>query len=212
MASVPSTSLSSLEHRFLFVVAAWASFATMAVEMLFARIAASYFGSGIAVWGSIITVLLLAMAVGCLWGGRLSQKPRPHSAVLYRLVLALSLSMLPLVLLAPVALAEISYWLPDSRYGSLLGAALLLSAPGVLAGVLAPYITRLIVTRVEEAGSRVGQLSAVTTLGSAAGTIVPSYYLVLWLEINTILLVTATVTAMLAIIGLLMQPPPATQP
>lgn len=86
----------------------------------------------------------------------------------------------------------------------------------MLAGVLAPYITRLIVTRVEEAGARVGQLSAVTTLGSAAGTIVPSYYLVLWLEINTILLVTATATAtataMLAIIGLLMQPPPATQP
>ncbi|WP_211343470.1 hypothetical protein [Lampropedia puyangensis] len=76
---------------------------------------------------------------------------------------------MPLVLMADLVLAEIAYWTPDSRYGSLLGSAILLTLPGVLAGSLTPYAMRLMVARVEEAGARAVQLSALTTLGAAAG-------------------------------------------
>lgn len=195
--------VSSAERVYLFAIAAWASFATMAVEVLFARLAASYFGTGIAVWGSIITVLLVSMAAGYLVGGKLSEKPHPSTAVLYTLVLVLAATMLPLFTIAGAMLDMIADWVPDPRYGSLLAAITLLGAAGFAAGTIAPYVTRLIVTCVEEAGARVGQLSAVTTLGSAAGTILPSYYLVLWLEINTILVLVTAITAVAALAGLI---------
>lgn len=199
----PTSTLSRPERLYLFAIAAWASFATMAVEVLFARIAASYFGTGIAVWGSIISVLLLAMAAGYLLGGKLSARPHPSTTQLYVLVLLLAVTMLPLFTVAQPLLDHIADWLPDPRYGSLAGATVLLGATGLVAGTIAPYATRLIVTTVEEAGTRVGQLSAVTTLGSAAGTIAPSYYLVLWLEIDTILACITAVTAVTALAGLI---------
>ncbi|WP_136573151.1 fused MFS/spermidine synthase [Lampropedia puyangensis] len=190
--------LSCAQVRYVVFAASWASFATMAVEMLFARIVASYFGSGIAVWGSIITVLLLAMAAGYLWGGKLSQRSVVHPTRFYQLLLWLACTLVPMVLISDLILSEITYWMTDSRYGSLLGASLLLAAPGWFAGSLTPYAMRLIVTRVEEAGARAGLLSAMTTLGAAAGTILPSYYLVLWWEINTILLGLVIMTAAIA--------------
>lgn len=178
----------------------------MAVEMLFARIVASFFGSGIAVWGSIITVLLLAMAAGYLWGGQLSRQAGVSASRFYQLMLWFALAMLPLVLMADIVLAEISYWIADSRYGSLLASAVLLTVPGVLSGCLSPYALHLMVNRVEEAGTRAGQLSAMTTLGAAAGTILPSYYLVLWWELNSILLTLVLITAVLAGLALLLWP------
>lgn len=202
---------SAAQRRYLFLAASWASFAMMAVEMLFARIVASFFGSGIAVWGSIITVLLLAMAAGYLWGGRLTQSKQASSARFYQLLLWFALAMLPLVVMADLVLAEISYWIADSRYGSLVASALLLSAPGFLSGCLNPYALHLLVQRVQEAGTRAGQLNALTTLGAAAGTILPSYYLVLWWELNSILLGLVLITAALAAWALLAWPAATTK-
>ncbi|KKW68409.1 hypothetical protein AAV94_04655 [Lampropedia cohaerens] len=192
---------SRCEQRYLYLIAAWASFATMAVEVLFARIVASYFGTGIAVWGSIITVLLVAMAAGYLFGGRLTAKPARGTTLLYGLVFTLALAMLPLFTIAQPMLEAIADQVPDPRYGSLLAAMTLLGSIGFLAGTITPYATHLLVTTVAEAGLRVGQLSAATTLGSAAGTIVPSYYLVLWLEIDTILMGLTAITAASAVAG-----------
>lgn len=178
----------------------------MAVEMLFARIVASFFGSGIAVWGSIITVLLVSMAAGYLWGGQLTKRKPVSATRFYQLLLWFALAMLPLVVLADLVLAEISYWIVDSRYGSLIASVLLLSVPGFLSGGLSPYALHLMVDRVEDAGTRAGQLSALTTLGAAAGTILPSYYLVLWWELNSILLTLVITTAAVAALALWLWP------
>ena len=47
-------------------------FAVMGAEMAFARQAAPWFGSSLPVWAVLISVLLLALALGAAWGGRLS--------------------------------------------------------------------------------------------------------------------------------------------
>ena len=54
-------------------------FIIMSFELLGGRILAPYFGSGVYVWGSIITIFMLSLAIGYLLGGRLSVKnPSPR--------------------------------------------------------------------------------------------------------------------------------------
>ena len=50
-------------------------FAVMGAEMAFARQAAPWFGSSLPVWAVLISVLLLALALGSSWGGRRSLQP-----------------------------------------------------------------------------------------------------------------------------------------
>ena len=47
-------------------------FVIMSLELLGGRLLAPYFGSSIYVWGSVITVFMLALSAGYLTGGWLS--------------------------------------------------------------------------------------------------------------------------------------------
>jgi hypothetical protein len=69
--------------------------------------------------------------------------------------------------------------------------------PTVFSGMISPYAVRLIVPDRTSAGRHAGQLYFVSTFGSAAGTLLTSFYLVLVLEVNQILL------ALMAISGLI---------
>ncbi|HEY6600099.1 MAG TPA: fused MFS/spermidine synthase, partial [Pseudomonadales bacterium] len=88
----------------------------------------------------------------------------------------------------------------DPRYGSLVAAAALFTLPTVVLGMLSPYAVRLVVRDTQHSGRVAGTLYFVSTLGSAAGTLATSFYLVLWFEINTILnLLTACLVACAAV-------------
>ena len=65
--------------------------------------------------------------------------------------------------------------------------------PTVILGMISPYSVRLLVTDKNESGQVAGFLYFVSTLGSALGTIITSFYLVLWFEVNQIITVFSTV-------------------
>lgn len=81
----------------------------------------------------------------------------------------------------------------DPRYGSLLASTLLFFIPTAILGMIAPYSVRLMVNNTERSGQVAGGLYFISTLGSALGTLLTSFYLVLWFEMNTILLTMVTV-------------------
>jgi hypothetical protein len=76
----------------------------------------------------------------------------------------------------------------DPRYGSLLASMLLFFLPTAVLGMIAPYSVRLLVERAQDSGNIAGSLYFVSTLGSALGTLATSFYLILWFEVNQILL------------------------
>lgn len=81
----------------------------------------------------------------------------------------------------------------DPRYGSLTAATLLFMVPTIILGMISPYSVRLLVKSVHESGKTAGRLYFVSTLGSSLGTLITSFYLVLWFEIDQILIgLTAT--------------------
>ena len=180
-------------------VAFWSGFFVMGVELLGGRILAPNFGSSVYVWGALITVFMLALSLGYLAGGRWSQH-QPSLRRLGLLLAAAALSALPVLPLSGVTLEDLAIAIPDPRFGSLTAAALLFFVPTFFSGMVSPYCVRLLVSAKESSGRSAGLLYFVSTFGSAAGTILTSFYFVLWFEVNVILVGMIAISAVLALL------------
>lgn len=180
------TSEKSLPQNLVVCMAFVSGFTIMTVEMLGARILAPYFGGSLSVWGSIITIFMLALATGYLIGGRLST--RSPSPVLYGgFFIGAGLTLLPILLFSDAVMEPVFLRIEDPRYGSLLASIFLFFIPTSILGMISPYSVRLMVKTQQHSGHVAGLLFFVSTVGSAVGTLGTSFYFVLWLEVNQIL-------------------------
>jgi hypothetical protein len=187
----------------LYLIAGWSGFFVMGIELLGGRLLAPYFGSSIYVWGAIITVFMLALSLGYLAGGRASLAA-PSLRRLALILLAGAVATIPVLLFGDALLEWLSAQLPDPRFGSLLAAALLFLLPTGISGMVSPYAVRLLVADRASAGHHAGKLYFVSTFGSAAGTLATSFYLVLYLEVNQILLLMLAVSVIVAVVAWLL--------
>lgn len=181
----------------IYVAAAWSGFFVMGVELLGGRMLAPYFGSSVFVWGALIAVFMACLALGYLLGGQASLR-EPSPARLGLLIAAAALLALPIVLADSWALEPLSYVIEDPRYGSLLASLMLFGGPTVVSGMVSPYAVRLLVDDLAGSGRSAGRLYFASTLGSAAGTILTSFYLVLWFAIDTLILGFITISLAVA--------------
>src|SRR5438045_3213329 len=146
-----------MERAMVFAVAGWSGFFVMAIELLSGRVLAPNFGNGIYVWGGIITVFMLALAIGYLLGGGFSLH-RPSLARLALLLLASAVATLPVATVGDTLLDRMFDVVRDPRYGSLVAVTLLFFIPVVLCGMISPYAVRLLVDRQEHSGHKAGLL------------------------------------------------------
>lgn len=176
----------ALMNKIIICAAFINGFAIMAIELLGGRVLSPYFGTSVYVWGSIITIFMLSLSLGYLWGGRLSSRnPNPMTFSLFFFLSALL--ALPIIFFADPIMTEVFLSIEDPRYGSLISAVLLYFLPICLMGMVSPYSVRLLVSSEEHSGRMAGLLYFVSTLGSALGTLLTSFYFVLWFEINQIM-------------------------
>ncbi|MCS5580327.1 MAG: fused MFS/spermidine synthase [Gammaproteobacteria bacterium] len=158
----------------------------MTIEMLGARILSPYFGGSLSVWGSIITIFMVALAMGYLIGGRLSTQ-NPNAVTFAIFFIGAAVFSLPVILLADAIMEPIFLTIEDPRYGSLFASIFLFFIPTSILGMISPYSVRLMVETHEHSGHMAGLLYFISTIGSAAGTLGTSFYFVLWFEVNQIL-------------------------
>jgi hypothetical protein len=185
-----------------YAIATWSGFFVMAIELLGARLLAPTFGSSIYVWGALITVFMLALSIGYLAGGRYSTR-NPNLKKLGAILLFAAIAVLPTVIWSGALLDAVSIAIADPRYGSLLAAIVLFLVPTALSGMVSPYAVRLLVRDRASAGQHAGQLYFASTFGSAAGTLLTSFYLVLWLEVNQILFGMIAISIVLGMLAML---------
>jgi hypothetical protein len=169
----------------IFLVAAWSGYYVMAIELLSGRILAPNFGNSIYVWGGIITVFMLALSLGYLLGGQLSIFA-PTLRRLGLVLVAAGVASLPIVVFGDRVLDWIFDHVHDPRYASLLASSTLFFVPTAISGMISPYAVRLLATTVQSTGKSAGLLYFISTFGSAAGTILTSFYFVLWFDVNHI--------------------------
>jgi hypothetical protein len=184
-------------NLFIYFLAFTSGFSIMCVELLAGRILAPFFGSSVHIWGSIITVFMLSLSIGYVLGGKLST--RSASLTRYGIIFIVAgITLLPIVTSSQSLMEVIFLAIEDSRYGSLLASTVLFFIPTIILGMLSPYSVRLLVKDSNESGQVAGKLYFVSTLGSAIGTIVTSFYFVMWFDINTIVL---SVSLILSVLG-----------
>ena len=183
----PTTEPSTRRPIWLILCLAFSSgFIIMSVELLGGRILAPYFGSSIYVWGSIITIFMMALSIGYLIGGRLSlHQPSLFKYGLFFIIAAIALT--PIIVFANAWMDAVFIRVEDPRYGSLVASTVLFFIPTAILGMIAPYSVRLVVETTTTSGQVAGALYFVSTLGSALGTLMTSFYLVLLFDMNTII-------------------------
>ena len=183
-----------LQKKIVIAAAFVSGFCIMAIEMLGARIMSPYFGGSLSVWGSVLTVFMLALSCGYLIGGRLSEG-QPDIKTFAFFFMAAALASLPSVFFADGIMRPIFMAIEDPRYGSLTASVFLFFMPTTILGMISPYSIRLLVEHEDHSGKMAGQLFFVSTFGSALGTLGTAFYFVLWFDVNKILL--GTIIALL---------------
>lgn len=189
-----------MKKSVVYLLAFSGGFTVMSIELLGGRIMSPFFGSSIYVWGSIITVFMLSLSLGYLGGGRLSLA-NPSLTRFGFIFLVGGLAMVPLILTGDLVMDWVFLRIEDPRYGSLAASSFLFVVPTIVLGMITPYSVRLLVRETHTSGHVAGTLYFVSTLGSALGTLATSFYLILWLEVNTILFVLVATMLLMGVLA-----------
>jgi spermidine synthase len=183
------------------LVAFLAGAGTLATEIAASRLLAPYFGSSTVVWANIIGLTLAYLAVGYWLGGRLADR-KPEPGVLARILLlaAAALAVTPFAArpILDVAVRGLDTLSLGSVVGSFFAAVALFAVPVTALGAVAPFVVRLALTRVEEAGKVAGRLYALSTAGSLAGTFVAALLTIPFVGTQRTLVGTAAFLALAA--------------
>ena len=83
---------------FLYLTEFFSGMSVMAVELGASRLMAPYFSSSQIVWTVIIGVIMIAMAIGNVWGGKLADRSATPDRLYRRLILAaIWIALIPFV-------------------------------------------------------------------------------------------------------------------
>ncbi|HKN75372.1 MAG TPA: fused MFS/spermidine synthase [Candidatus Acidoferrum sp.] len=146
----------------------------MAMELTAFRLYAPYFGNSIYVWGSMISMVMLALAVGYSLGGWIADR-KSTDALLYWIILGSGVYQLLIVFsMRPVLLA---FWHMGDFLGPALATVIIFAPPMTALAMTSPFVIRLL-ARAGHVGITVGRVFSLSTAGSIAGVLGTSFYLV----------------------------------
>ncbi len=165
---------------FLYVTEFFAGVSVMAVELGASRLLAPYFSSSQIVWTIIIGTIMIAMALGNLYGGRAADK-NPDPARLYRRILIAAVWIAAIPVLGKYLILGVSGLLIVTISTHFLVIAAFLSCmlifvfPLFLLGTVTPSLVKVTVDSLDDSGRTVGRLGACNTVGSILGTFLPTF-------------------------------------
>ncbi|MHB8521576.1 MAG: spermidine synthase [Limisphaerales bacterium] len=175
-------------RRFLYLTAAITGAAILIVEILGAKMLSPYVGTSHFVWTAQIAVTLVALATGYYFGGRLVDRSQKLSHLYACIFLAAIYLSLTVLICEPVA-----YWCLQFKLaaGALLASAFLFFVPLTLLATAGPFLVRVLTVSVSGVGGNVGRLTAISTVGSVAGTVLIGYLLIPFVPNSVTMYVTA---------------------
>ncbi|MCR4685711.1 MAG: fused MFS/spermidine synthase [Lachnospiraceae bacterium] len=165
---------------YLFATEFFAGMSVMAVELGASRLLAPYFSSSQIVWTIIIGTIMIAMALGNIYGGKIADKdPDPKRLYGRIAVAAIWIALIP-VLGKYIILGISGLLILTISNGFLIVAAFLACMvifvfPLFLLGTVTPSLARFSMDSVDGSGEIVGTLGAYNTVGSIIGTFLPTF-------------------------------------
>lgn len=171
-----------LKNRtYLYLTEFFSGMAVMAVELGASRLLAPYFSSSQIVWTIIIATIMIAMALGNLYGGvRADKDPNPDRLYRRLLIASVWIAFIPAagkyVILGITGLLVITVSQNLLIIASFLACMVIFVFPCFLLGTCTPSLARYVTGEGGgEVGAVVGRLGAFNTIGSIIGTFLPTF-------------------------------------
>jgi predicted membrane-bound spermidine synthase len=149
----------------------------MGVEIMASRLLAPYYGDTVYVWGSLIAVIMTALAIGYRQGGKKADEYSSYIE-LSNIILIAGVFVILIPITAPFILEIVRIFRIPSIYEPLLPSALLLGVPTVYLGMVSPYSLKLSAKNLLDIGGVSGGLSSLNTIGGILGTFLTVFFLV----------------------------------
>lgn len=165
---------------YLYLTEFFSGMSLMAVELGASRLMAPYFSSSQIVWTIIIGTIMIAMALGNIFGGRWADKD-PNPDKLYRRIIIAACWIALIPVLGKYVILGISGLLIFTVSHNLLVIAAFITCivifvfPLFLLGTVTPSLVKYTMDSLEDNGRIVGKLNASNTIGSIIGTFVPTF-------------------------------------
>ena len=165
---------------YLYLTEFFAGMSVMAVELGASRLLAPYFSSSQIVWTIIIGTIMIAMALGNIYGGRSADKnPDPDKLYGRILIAAVWIALIPAVgkyvILAVSAVLIFSINSNFLIWAAFAACMVVFVFPLFLLGTVTPSLAKYTVDSLDENGRMVGNLGAFNTIGSILGTFLPTF-------------------------------------
>ena len=190
---------------YLYLTEFFAGMSVMAVELGASRLLAPYFSSSQIVWTIIIGTIMIAMALGNLYGGRAADKdPNPDKLYGRIIIAALWIAAIPVVgKYIIIGISALLIFAVNSNFLIIAGfvaCMVIFVFPLFLLGTVTPSLVKFSVDSLDDSGSVVGKLNASNTIGSIIGTFVPTFISIPAVGTSITFLIFAGILLLLAVI------------
>lgn len=165
---------------YLYLTEFFSGMSVMAVELGASRLLAPYFSSSQIVWTIIIGTIMIAMALGNIWGGRRADRDPDPGKLYFRLIIAaLWIGAIPLfgkyIILAISGVLVLAVNNNFLIVAAFLACMAIFVFPLFLLGTVTPCLIKYTVDSLDESGKVVGAMEAFQTVGSIIGTFLPTF-------------------------------------
>jgi spermidine synthase len=155
----------------------------MVIELLGTRLIAPFYGASLYVWSSLISVTMIALAVGYFVGGHWADRAQRTGLSLIIALAALFTLLIPWATRPVLLMTD-----PLGLRGGAFTSALVLFFPSLtLLGMVGPFAIKMATSQLDGVGSSSGTIYAVSTLGSVIGTLLLGFFLFPWVGSRQIL-------------------------
>ncbi len=190
---------------YLYLTEFFAGVSVMAVELGASRLLAPYFSSSQIVWTIIIGTIMIAMALGNIYGGKAADKD-PNPDKLYRRIVIAALWIAAIPVLGKYVILLVSGLLIFTVNHNFLVVAAFVTCmiifvfPLFLLGTVTPSLVKYTVDSLDDNGKTVGTLGAFNTIGSIIGTFLPTFVTIPAVGTSITFLIFAGILLALAIV------------
>ena len=170
----------------------------MILEIVGSRVYAPYLGSSIYVWTSLIGIIMGSLSIGYYYGGKLADKGANYKTLSGLIFLAGCFIFLTNIIKS-VVLYHIVSIIPDPKIAAIFAGIFLFVFPSILLGMVSPYSVKMRLTSLNDSASTVGNLYAVSTVGSIFGTFIAGFFLISFFGTTGILYILSIILIALSV-------------
>lgn len=170
----------------------------MIFEITGSRILWPYFWTSVFVWTSLIGIILWSLSAWYYIGGKLADKKQSYEG-LSLIVFLSALAILFTFITKDTLLRTFQYVFDDIRIGSIIASIILFAPASIVLWIISPYTLKLKLVDIQHSWSTIGNIYALSTIGSITGTFFAGFFLIPFFWTNNIVILSILTLCLLSI-------------